>query len=77
MSSCSEPRAAAVALSGRRSSSAPLGLRIGSIASFQADGKLYDGNGVLPDVRVEPVPEYYVGGRDHVLEEAVRRILQP
>ena len=53
-----------------------LRLRIGSMASFQADGKLFDGNGVLPDVRVEPVPEYYVGGRDNVLEEAVRRIVQ-
>jgi C-terminal processing protease CtpA/Prc len=52
----------------------PLRLRIGSMASFQADGKLFDGNGVDPDVLVEPVEEYYIGGRDNVLEEAVRRI---
>lgn len=51
-----------------------LRLRIGSMASFQADGKLFDCNGVHPDVLVEPIPEYYVGGRDNVLEEAVRRI---
>jgi hypothetical protein len=49
-------------------------LRIGSMASFQADGKLFDGNGIHPDVLIEPVPEYYIGGRDNVLEEAMRRI---
>jgi len=49
-------------------------LRIGSMASFQANGKLYDGNGIQPDVLVEPAPEYYIGGRDNVLEEAMRRI---
>jgi hypothetical protein len=52
----------------------PLKLRISSIASFQADGKLFDGNGIRPDVLVEPMPEYFIGGRDNVLEEAVRRI---
>ncbi len=52
----------------------PLRLRIGSMASFQADGKLFDTNGIRPDVLVEPVPDYYIGGRDNVLEEAVRRI---
>ena len=54
--------------------STPLKLRIGSIVSFQADGKLFDGNGVLPDVLVESMPEYYIGGRDKVLQEAVKRI---
>jgi len=53
----------------------PFVVRIGSMASFQADGKLFDRNGVQPDVVVEPVPEYYIGGRDNVLEEAVTRIL--
>jgi RNA polymerase sigma factor (sigma-70 family) len=52
----------------------PFRIRIGTMASFQADGKLFDGNGVRPDVVVEAVPEYHVGGRDNVLEEAVRRI---
>jgi C-terminal processing protease CtpA/Prc len=54
----------------------PLRLRIGSIASFQADGKLFDGNGIRPDVLMDAVPEYYTGGRDNVLEEAVKRIKQ-
>lgn len=52
----------------------PLKFRIGSIASFQANGRLFDGNGIRPDVLVEAAPEYYIGGRDDVLEEAVRRI---
>ena len=52
----------------------PLRVRIGTMASFQADGKLFDGNGIHPDVVVEPVPEYYLGGHDNVLEEAVKRI---
>ena len=52
----------------------PLRLRIGSMASFQADGQLFDGHGVQPDVLLEPVPEYYIGLRDNVLEEAMRRI---
>lgn len=55
----------------------PFRLRIGSMASFQADGRLFDGHGVQPDVVVEPVPEYYIGGRDNVLEEAVRRASRP
>jgi hypothetical protein len=51
-----------------------LRLRIGSMASFQSDGSLFDGNGVYPDVVVEPVPDYFIGGRDNVLEAAVKRI---
>jgi hypothetical protein len=52
----------------------PLRLRIGSMASFQANGELFDGHGVQPDVPLEPVPEYYIGVKDNVLEEAVKRV---
>ncbi len=52
----------------------PLRVRIGSMASFQADGRLFDGHGVRPDVIVEPTPEYYVGGPDNVLAEALKRL---
>ncbi|MDA8019420.1 MAG: S41 family peptidase [Thermoanaerobaculia bacterium] len=52
----------------------PFRLRIGSMASFQSNGKLFDGNGVPPDVEVEPVPIYYIGGEDNALEEAVERL---
>ncbi len=49
-------------------------LRIGSMASFQADGKLFDGHGVQPDVVLDAEPDYFIGGRDNQLAEAVRRI---
>jgi Peptidase family S41 len=53
----------------------PLRLRIGSMASFQADGRLFDGHGITPDVMTEPTPDYYIGGRDFVLTEALKRII--
>jgi Peptidase family S41 len=52
----------------------PFRVRLGSMASFQTDGKLFEGYGVNPDMVVEPMPEYYIGGTDNVLEAAVRRI---
>jgi len=52
----------------------PFRVRLGTMASFQADGKLFDGNGVRPDIVVEAAPEYHIGGRDNVLEEAGQRI---
>jgi len=52
----------------------PLVLRIGAMASFQSDGRLFDGNGVSPDVAVNPVPYYYIGGPDNALTEALKRI---
>jgi C-terminal processing protease CtpA/Prc len=43
-----------------------------SMASYQRSGKLYDTNGVEPDVVVERPPEYYLqGGRDVILEKAL------
>ena len=52
----------------------PLRVRIGSMASFQRDGKLFDGHGVLPDVVVAPAPAYYIGGPDAALSESLKRI---
>lgn len=52
----------------------PYSVVLGSMASFQVDGQLFDGVGVTPDVRVDPVPEYFVGGRDVALEEAIKRL---
>ncbi len=43
-----------------------------SMASFQPNGKLYDSNGIQPDVLVEPSPEYFVrGGDDPFLDKAI------
>jgi hypothetical protein len=44
------------------------------MASFQADGRLFDGHGVLPDVVVAPTPEFYIGGMDQALGEAIKRL---
>ncbi len=44
------------------------------MASFRADGRLFDGNGVSPDVVIAPLPEYHIGRRDNALEEALKRI---
>lgn len=49
-----------------------LALNFASMASFQASGRLHDGNGTQPDVPVHPEPEYFLdGGRDNVLERAL------
>ena len=53
-----------------------LSTRLASMASFKPDGRLYDGNGIQPNVRIDPLPEYYVGGRDNLLEAAVEQISQ-
>ncbi|REJ82157.1 MAG: hypothetical protein DWQ36_21570 [Acidobacteria bacterium] len=49
-----------------------LEVRLASMASFRADGRLFDGHGVQPDVVVEPAPEDFVSRSDRVLEEALR-----
>ena len=50
-------------------------VRCASMASFQPDGKLYDGNGVQPDVIVTPTPEYYLDfGEDIFLNKAIELI---
>lgn len=52
------------------------GIRIylSRMASFQASGKLYDGNGIRPDIIVEPVPTDSIGQGDTVLDQAIRVI---
>ncbi len=50
-------------------------VRLGSMVSFQADGKLFDGHGVQPDLIVPSAPgSLCFGGDDNVLEEAVRLV---
>lgn len=47
-------------------------VRCASMASFQPSGLLYDGNGVEPDVVVEPTPDYFLqGGQDPFMEKAL------
>jgi hypothetical protein len=49
-------------------------IRLSSMASFRPNGKLYDGNGIQPDVIVEPVRTDFIGKTDSLLDEAVRYI---
>lgn len=53
------------------------GLRVtaASMASFQPNGLLYDGRGVKVDVEVpQPPTDFLLGGTDHCLDEALRRL---
>lgn len=52
----------------------PFRVRLGSMASFQGHGELFDGHGVAPNIILEATPEYHIGGQDNVLVAAVKRI---
>ena len=49
----------------------PIELTISTMASFQSNGKLFDGNGVQPDILVNQAPEYQIGGHDNLLDRAM------
>jgi len=50
----------------------PLMVRMGSMASFQRDGTLYDGRGIQPDILLEPTAtDMLVGGTDTMLNAAL------
>ncbi|MEL6497287.1 MAG: S41 family peptidase [Planctomycetota bacterium] len=50
----------------------PIEVRVASMASYQPNGRLYDGNGVSPDVIVEKRPgDVVLGGGDAQLDRAV------
>jgi C-terminal processing protease CtpA/Prc len=51
-------------------------IHLSSMASFQPNGKLYDGNGIQPDIFVEPVPTDFIGKTDTVIETAIKYISQ-
>ncbi|HZN62107.1 MAG TPA: S41 family peptidase [Planctomycetota bacterium] len=51
-------------------------VRLSSMASFQPDGRLYDGRGVEPDVEVKPRSTDLVGASDSVLDAALKRLLR-
>jgi hypothetical protein len=48
-----------------------IALQLSSMASFRPDGLLFDGRGVEPDVRCEPLPGDFVGKGDAVLDAAL------
>lgn len=49
-------------------------VRLGTMASFQPDGKLYDTNGVEPDITTEPSADDLIGKGDSTLEAAISHI---
>lgn len=51
-----------------------LTVMLSSMASYRADGRMYDGRGVAPDVEVDGFPTDFVGATDAALEVAVRRL---
>ncbi|MEM7737044.1 MAG: hypothetical protein AAF267_14780 [Deinococcota bacterium] len=47
------------------------------MASFQPSGLLYDGNGVQPDILIEPIPtDFLMDQTDSVLDAAIEFILE-
>ncbi len=50
-------------------------IHLSSMASFQPNGKLYDGNGIRPDIIVEPAPTDFIGETDIVLDTAIRSLI--
>lgn len=53
-----------------------LQVRLSSMASFLPNGKTYDGNGIQPDVAVEPQPTDFIGQGDAMLAAALKRLLR-
>ncbi len=51
-------------------------LSLSSMASFQPNGKLYDGNGIEPDIVIEPTASDVLGRTDTQMEAALRILLQ-
>lgn len=51
-----------------------ISIYLSSMASFRPNGRLYDGNGIQPDVLVEPVPTDFIGKTDTVLDAAIHLI---
>jgi hypothetical protein len=49
-------------------------IHLSSMASFQPNGKLYDGNGIQPDIVVEPIPTDFIGKTDTALDAAIGHI---
>jgi C-terminal processing protease CtpA/Prc len=47
---------------------------LSSMASFQPDGRLYDGNGIEPDIIIEPTITDVLGTTDTTMDAAIAHI---
>lgn len=52
-----------------------IAVKLSTMASFQPDGKLYEGRGIRPDIYMEPVPTDWIGQSDTLLDRA-RQIIE-
>lgn len=53
-----------------------IALYLSSMVSYRPNGQLYDGKGIKPDIYVYPQPEFFIAGKDNVLEQAVQFLKQ-
>ena len=59
-----------------RLSESGMTVAVSSAVPFQANGRLFEGNGIEADIRVMPEPGDFLGKSDKVLEEAIRLITE-
>jgi len=59
---------------GYRLANSRLEVRLSSMASFQPSGRLYDGNGVAPDIVVKPARGDWIGRGDRILDAAKKKL---
>ncbi|MCB1197985.1 MAG: hypothetical protein KDK51_06390 [Deltaproteobacteria bacterium] len=52
-----------------------LSVGFGRMLSLQKTGELFDGYGVLPDIKIIPEPTYFLGQTDQTLQTTIRIIL--
>ena len=58
----------------RRLPNSRLPVKISTMASFQPNGKLYDGNGIQPDIVIKNTLEDILGQKDSMIEAAVEHL---
>lgn len=54
-----------------------IALQLSSMVSFRANGELYDGRGIRPDVAVPIAATDLIGATDTVLDAAIKQLRQP
>jgi len=52
-----------------------IAIRVSTIVSYRTDGTIFDDErGEEPDVRIDPLPGFFIGSSDRVLDAAVERL---
>lgn len=50
-------------------------IRLSRMFSYQPDGQLYDGHGVIPDIFVYPILDDFLNQKDQELEKAIELLM--